>query len=302
MFQEKEKETMEQEWNLMQRGKVSQVKGVVLLKGACDYWNEIWDFQAKPDDILISSYPKSGTTWLQEIVDMIQNNGDAEKTRRAPTEIRNPFLEKIRLPYSGLDQANKMPSPRVIKTHLPVQLLPPSFWEKNCKMIYVARNAKDTMVSFFHFHRMDKIFPDAGSWEEYFETFLEGKGVWGSWYDHVKGWWKAKDTNPILYLFYEDIKKNPKCEIGKVMKFLGKNLDEKVLDKIIYYTSFNVMKKNPMSNYTYDSSMNHSISPFMRKGVVGDWKNHFTVAQNERFNEDYKEKMADTTLSFSMEY
>uniref|UniRef100_A0A4X2JW89 Sulfotransferase n=1 Tax=Vombatus ursinus TaxID=29139 RepID=A0A4X2JW89_VOMUR len=295
---------MELKWKLMNREEVSQVRGVVLQKSTCEYWNKIWDFQAKPDDVLISSYPKAGTTWLQEIVDMIQNDGDIEKTRRAPTDIRMPFLERINPPYVGLDKANEMPSPRVLKTHLPVQLLPPSFWKENCKVsiIYVARNIKDNIVSFFHFQRMNKGLPDPGSWEEYFETFLEGKGLWGSWYDHVKGWWEAKDIYPILYLFYEDIKKHPRREIEKVMEFLGKNLDEKVLDKIVYYTSFNVMKNNPMSNYTLSSLMNQSVSPFMRKGVIGDWKNYFTVAQNERCNEDYREKMDDTTLSFSMEY
>ncbi|XP_072477582.1 sulfotransferase 1C4-like [Notamacropus eugenii] len=296
------KKTMELEWNLIQRQEVSQVREVVLLKNTCDYWNKIWDFQAKPDDLLISSYPKSGTTWVQEIVDMIQNDGDVEKTRRASIYLRNPFLERIKPSYVGVDLANEMPSPRVLKTHLPVQLLPPSFWQEKCKIIYVARNAKDSIVSFFHFQRMNETLPDPGSWEEYFEKFLEGKGLWGSWYDHVKGWWKAKDSYPILYLFYEDIKKNPRHEIEKVMEFLGKKVDDKIVDKIIYYTSFDVMKKNSMSNYTFDATMNQSVSPFMRKGVIGDWKNYFTVVQNERFNEDYRKKMADTTLSFSMEY
>ncbi|XP_007501261.1 sulfotransferase 1C4-like [Monodelphis domestica] len=301
MSKEKVNETMEANLNQICREEVSEVRGVVMLKSSCDAWNKIWDFQAKPDDLLISSYPKAGTTWLQEIVDMIRNNGDVEKTRRAPINIRNPFLERINLPYVGVTRANDMPSPRVLKTHLPVQLLPPSFWEENSKIIYVARNAKDNLVSFFHFQRMHKGLPDPGTWEEYFETFLTGKGLWGSWFNHVKGWWEAKDVYPILYLFYEDIKKNPKQEIEKVMHFLGKNLDENVLAKIVHYTSFNVMKKNPMVNYTFSPEMNHNVSPFMRKGTVGDWKNHFTVAQNERFNEIYKEKMADTTLSFSMD-
>ncbi|XP_043850844.1 sulfotransferase 1C4 [Dromiciops gliroides] len=280
---------------------VNYIKGILQPAATCATWDEIWNFQAKPDDLLISTYPKAGTTWTQEIVDMIQNDGDVEKCKRAPIYIRFPFIEWI-IPSldSGLDQANAMPSPRTLKTHLPVQLLPPSFWEKGCKIIYVARNAKDNLVSYYHFQKMNAALPDPGTWEEYFEDFLDGKVCWGSWYDHVKGWWNAKDKYPILYLFYEDMKKHPKREIRKIMEFIGKNLDEEALDKITYHTSFDIMKKNPMSNYTSipGEIMDHSVSPFMRKGSVGDWKNYFTVAQNERFDEDYKKKMMGTTLTF----
>ena len=41
-------------------------------------------------------------------------------------------------------------TPRFIKSHLPSQLLPPEVWEKKIKMVYVIRNPKDTIVSFFH--------------------------------------------------------------------------------------------------------------------------------------------------------
>ncbi|KAM5253515.1 sulfotransferase 1C4 [Hipposideros larvatus] len=284
---------------------VDYVKGILQPKPTCDIWDQIWDFQAKPDDLLISTYPKAGTTWTQEIVDLIQNEGDVDKSHRAPTHIRFPFIEMI-IPFigSGLEQANAMPSPRTLKTHLPIHLLPPSFLEKNCKIIYVARNPKDNMVSYYHFQRMNKSLPAPGTWEEYFESFLAGKVCWGSWYDHVKGWWDAKDQHRILYLFYEDLKMNPKHEIQKLAEFIGKSLDDKVLDKIIHHTSFDIMKQNPMANYSSIPTeiMNHSISPFMRKGEVGDWKNHFTVAENERFDEDYKKKMANTSLTFHFQF
>ncbi|XP_013917559.1 PREDICTED: sulfotransferase 1C4-like [Thamnophis sirtalis] len=137
------------------------------------------------------------------------------------------------------------------------------------QFIYMARNPKDCLVSYFHFQRMNKMLPDPGTWEEYLEIFMAGKVGWGSWYNHVKGWWKAKDTYRVLYLFYEDIKKDPKHEIQKIMQFIGKQLDVAILDKIVHHTSFEVMKHNPMVNRANAPQyvMDQSISPFMRKGL-----------------------------------
>lgn len=61
---------------------------------------------------------------------------------------------------------------------------------------------------------------------------------------------------------------NPKCEIHKVLKFLEKTLPEDVIKKIIYHTSFHVMKKNPMANqFSVPTHIyNQSISKFLRKG------------------------------------
>ncbi|XP_045837023.1 sulfotransferase 1C2 [Meles meles] len=281
-----------------------EVSGIPLQASTVDNWSQIQNFEAKPDDLLICTYPKSGTTWIQEIVDMIEQNGDVEKCQRAIIQHRHPFIEWARPPQpSGVEKAKAMPSPRILRTHLPTQLLPPSFWENDCKFLYVARNAKDCMVSYYHFQRMNQILPDPGTWEEYFETFISGKVGWGSWFDHVKGWWDIKDRYQILFLFYEDMKRDPKHEIQKVMLFMGKNLDETVLDKIVQETSFEKMKENPMTNRSTvpKSILDQSISPFMRKGTVGDWKNHFTVAQNERFDELYRQKMKGTSIKFFTE-
>uniref|UniRef100_A0A1B8XWW0 Sulfotransferase n=1 Tax=Xenopus tropicalis TaxID=8364 RepID=A0A1B8XWW0_XENTR len=54
-----------------------------------------YTFQARGDDILVATFPKAGTTWMQEIVDLILQEGDVQKGRRAPTYIKVPFIELI---------------------------------------------------------------------------------------------------------------------------------------------------------------------------------------------------------------
>uniref|UniRef100_A0A8C3FVZ9 Sulfotransferase n=1 Tax=Chrysemys picta bellii TaxID=8478 RepID=A0A8C3FVZ9_CHRPI len=251
----------------------------------------IQSFQARPDDLLICTYPKAGTTWIQEIVDMIQQDGDLEKCKRAPVHRRHPFIEWARPPQpSGVEQAEAMPPPRTLKTHLPVKLLPPSFWEQQCKFLYVARNAKDCMVSYYHFQRMSKVVPDPGPWHEYFEMFMTGKVGWGPWHDHVKGWWKAKDTHCVLFLFYEDMK--------KVSGSVGGEFQGYELPHSCVLIQAQLTSRHPSSSPLMVTPVSASL---LSAGTVGDWKNHFTVAQNERFDEDYEEKMAGTNLTFCME-
>lgn len=278
------------------------VRGVPLMNLIAEKWDVIWAFRPDPSDILIATYPKAGTTWTQEIVDLLLHNGDPEACKRAPTHIRCPFLEIQSPPPipSGLDLLNDMKPPRMIKTHLPFQLVPLGFWENKCKVIYVARNAKDNMVSYFHFDKMNKTQPEPGPWEGYIRKFMQGELSWGSWYDHVKGFWREKDQNNILYLFYEDMKENPRREVERIMKYLDLSLSDEAINKIVEVTSFKTMKENPMANYSCipDSIFDRSISNFMRKGEVGDWKNHFTPEQSKMFDEDYEKQMGDVNMSF----
>ncbi|XP_075035102.1 sulfotransferase 1C4-like isoform X2 [Mixophyes fleayi] len=244
--------------------KMVQVEGIPLPESTLEIWDQIYNFQAREDDILIATYPKAGTTWVQEIVDLMLLEGDVEKSMRAPCFVKVPFIDLNAKPMkSGLDLANDMESPRLLKTHLPIQLLPPSFLDKKVKVVYVARNAKDCMVSYFYFQMMNKGLPDPGTWNEYFSTFLAGDVPWGSWFDHVIGWWKAKDSHQILYMFYEDLIEDPKREHRKLLKFLGKDLSDEVLEKIHHHTSFQAMKENPMANYSVLPAVvfDQSVSP-----------------------------------------
>ncbi|XP_059892757.1 sulfotransferase 1C1-like [Gadus macrocephalus] len=286
----------------MSRFPLIPVQGVPLMNHIADNWDSISAFEPHPSDLLIATYPKAGTTWTQEIVDLLLNDGDQEVCHRAPIVIRMPFLEIFSPPPvpSGLDLLKEMPPPRVIKTHLPFQLVPQGFWKNKCKTIYVARNAKDNLVSYFHFDRMNLTQPEPGPWDSYIPKFMEGKLAWGSWYDHVKGYWKEREKNNILYLFYEDMKENPRREVERIMRYLGKSLPDDVISRIVELTSFKAMKENPMVNYTFIPVpvFDQSISPFMRKGEVGDWNNHFTQEQSRVFDEDYEKQMKGSNIPF----
>uniref|UniRef100_A0A8D1F0A0 Sulfotransferase n=1 Tax=Sus scrofa TaxID=9823 RepID=A0A8D1F0A0_PIG len=286
------------------RPPLEYVKGVPLIKYFAEALGPLESFQAWPDDVLISTYPKSGTTWVSEILDLIYQGGDLQKCQRAPIFVRVPFLEfKIPRCPTGFELLKDTPAPRLLKTHLPLTLLPQTLLDQKVKVVYVARNAKDVAVSYYHFYRMAKVHPNPGTWDSFLEDFMAGEVSYGSWYQHVQEWWELRHTHPVLYLFYEDMKENPKREIQKILEFVGRSLPEETVEDIVQHTSFQEMKNNAMTNYrTLPSDLlDHSISAFMRKGITGDWKSTFTVAQNERFEADYAEKMAGCNLRFRSE-
>ncbi|KAL1021532.1 hypothetical protein UPYG_G00014480 [Umbra pygmaea] len=279
------------------RPKLFDFHGVSMTNYFTDNWNNVQNFQARPDDILIATYPKAGTTWVSYILDQLYYD------QSSPVCLldRVPFLElHIPLIPSGIEMLDKLTTtPRLIKTHLPVQFLPKSFWEQKCRVVYVARNAKDNAVSYFHFDRMNMAQPEPGDWNNFLQRFMDGKMVFGSWYDHVTGWWEKKQTNSnIHYMFYEDMIEDTGREMDRLCSFLGLSSSTEDKDRVRERSQFDNMKKNNMVNYSTDFVMDFKISPFMRKGKVGDWKNHFTVAQSEQFDDDYKRKMKNTHLQF----
>ncbi|XP_072273344.1 sulfotransferase 1A1-like isoform X2 [Pyxicephalus adspersus] len=285
----------------MSRPPIKIVSGMPILGPFAENWANVQRFQAREDDIMINTYPKSGTTWMSEILDLILNDGDLKKASRGAIFERVPFLEyAVPDMPTGTEILDTMKTRRLIKSHLHVELVPQSFWEKNCKVIYVARNPKDVLVSYYHFYQMAIVHPDPGTFDEFLQGFMEGTLAFGSWSRHVKGWWNIREQKNVLFLFFEDMLEDSKRAIKKVAEFIGKDLPNDVLEKIQQHTTFKAMKENKMSNYSTipSSVMNHGISPFMRKGICGDWKNHLTVAQNEIFDAYLKKELSGIDLTF----
>ncbi|KAB7494193.1 Sulfotransferase 1C4 [Armadillidium nasatum] len=193
--------------------------------------------------------------------------------------------------------------PRIIKTHLPFSLLSPSLLE-TCKVIYVARDPRDVVVSYCHFARLLNILDFVGSMSDFVEHFIDNTLLYGPFWTHLKeAWYKRNHTN-ILYCFYEDMKANPKAEILRIQRFLNVNLTESQINGIVHYTSFQEMSKR---KYKWDKGSDIlDINPkilnkdggFFRKGVTGDFKNKLSEEDIQKINEWTKENTGDMEDEF----
>uniref|UniRef100_A0A8C5PRU2 Sulfotransferase n=1 Tax=Leptobrachium leishanense TaxID=445787 RepID=A0A8C5PRU2_9ANUR len=257
------------------------------------------EFVVLDDDTFNVTYPKSGTNWMIEILNLIKYNGNAELSNQLPIFIKSPWYELAH----GKQQVEVLTSPRIITTHLQYQMFSKSFFNSKAKIVYTMRNPKDVCVSNYHFAKIVHCYKDPESIQEHLETFLQGNDVFGCWFDHVKGWMQMKDDSRFFYISYEELQQDLRGSVVRLCKFLEKELDDEAIDSVVKHSSFQVMKNNKMANWSLTPSdfMDHNKGSIMRKGVSGDWKNHFTVAQNEYFDRVYEEKIKDFNIKLFWE-
>ncbi|XP_059195345.1 sulfotransferase family 2, cytosolic sulfotransferase 3 [Centropristis striata] len=253
------------------------------------------NFSVEDTDVFAVTYPKSGTVWMQEILPLLLNGGDTTPIKTIPNWDRVPWLEEKRLAIV----VDKLSSPRAMVTHFPYHLMPESFHTSKAKVINVMRNPKDVLVSSYFFHQMAKFLDDPGTFDEFMDTFLEGKVLFGKWTDHVKGWKSAELGNRIMYITYEEMVQDLPAALRRMADFLDRNLSEEVIQKIAQHCSFGKMKTNDMSNFSLvpKQYMDPDKSPFLRKGVAGDWKNHFSSEQLAKFTKAIRAEMESEGFS-----
>ncbi|MBZ3878700.1 Amine sulfotransferase [Sciurus carolinensis] len=254
------------------------------------------DFEIRDDDVFIITYPKSGTIWTQQILSLIYFEGHRNRTEDTVTMDRAPFFE-----YNtrDLDYTN-MPSPRFFASHLPYYLAPKGLKNKRAKILYIYRNPKDVLVSFFHFSNWVARLEPADTIEHFMERFLDGEVIGSRWFDHIRGWYEHRHDFNIQFISYEDMKKDLRSAVLKICKFLKKELSEEVVDTVVQQATFQNMKTNPQANYNdiikNEIGSRNDEGHFLRKGITGDWKHHFTVEQNERFDRIFQKEMKDFPL------
>uniref|UniRef100_A0A8D1HN98 Sulfotransferase n=1 Tax=Sus scrofa TaxID=9823 RepID=A0A8D1HN98_PIG len=226
-----------------------------------DLLEHLDDFEIRDDDVFIIIYPKSGKFEGWQILSLIYFEGHRNRIEMVETRHRVSFLEYS---LSNIDHARRH-SPRIFTSHLPYYLI-----------IYIYRNSKDVLISYFHFSKFLAIYKAPDNVEQFMEKILDRKVVGSLWFDHIRGWYEHRCDFNILFMMYEEMKK-----VRGESYFL-----------IIASRSFLSLV-----------SMNYILlvisRPHFYSGIVGDWKHHLTREKNERFDKIFPRKMEDFHLKFT---
>ena len=254
------------------------------------------DWKLHADDIYVFAFVKNGTTWTQELVWCVQNDCDMEQATMIPLSERVPFMEmpvladavpKDGIPFlqgDALGLIENMPSPRMLKSHLPFYLLPDDLFDK-CKVVLCIRSPKDTLVSFFHHEQLIWSHGYEGDFETCFNLFMDNMVLYSSYFDYIVHAWERRDHPNMCLLTFEDTKKDQASSVRKVAKFLGKELSDEQVETLVEHLSFKKMKENAAVNgERMRGKVLSGKGTFMRKGQVGNRKNYFTDEMNKRMD------------------
>jgi len=257
-------------------------------------WN---DFQFRDDDIVIATYAKSGTTWMQQIIAQLLFNGDPEL---AVAEI-SPWLDlrvppkAVKLPYVAA-QTHR----RFLKTHLPVDAL---VFSPQAKYLYIGRDGRDVVWSLYNHHaNANQLWYDAlnetpgrvgppierppEDIREYWRDWLarDGYPFWSFW-DNVRTWWQIRDLPTVRLVHFSELKRDLPGTIRQIAEFLQISVNESRWSDILEHCSFEWMKKNatksvPLGGLFWDAG----AGVFINKGVNGRWADVLTAEESAEYD------------------
>ncbi|CAH2075757.1 unnamed protein product [Thlaspi arvense] len=271
-------------------------------------------FKAQNSDIILCTFPKSGTTWLKALVYTTLNRSHcAPNSATHPLLACNPhnLVPYFEMQIYGDENENpnleNLPNPRIFATHLPFSLLPPSISYSNCRIVYICRNPLDQLISYWYFFTSPSPnYNETNSIEELVKMFEEGICMYGPFWDHVLEYWNKsiERKDRILFLYYEDLKEDIISQSIRLADFLGlpfseEEKDKGVIEDISRLCSFRNLKELEV-NKSEDLWPGVPNNIFFRKGEVGDWVNHLSPAMVEKIKKLVEEKFKDSGITFKM--
>ncbi|XP_077511115.1 sulfotransferase 1B1-like [Amblyomma americanum] len=255
-------------------------------------------FRASSGDVLQSTYPRSGSHWLQFVTQFIVNKGN-------PITTYNDFTRNYRaLEYTDWSDWKPDFPLRLFFTHhqLERETMNPA-----AKYIYMARNPWDVCVSQFHIVTDVSVaqFLD-GTFEEFFEAFIEGDVGYGDYFDHVASGYALKDEPNVFFLTYEELKKDTRSTVLRLAHFLSESYgraleeDEQALQRVLESCKPENMRKVVVFDFQgVDSEEWNGVlttkSPISKSGYKGD-KTKYAIVQGATIG-SWKEYFTPELLS-----
>ena len=252
-------------------------------------WNE---FVFRDDDIIIATYAKSGTTWMQQIIGQLLFQGVDD----LDIATLSPWLDlRITPRAQRLALVNAQRHRRFLKTHLPVDAL---VFSRQARYVYVGRDGRDVAWSLFNHHARANDFWYAAlndtpgrvgppierprtSVHEYYREWLSNDGhpFWPFW-ENVRSWWSVRDLPNVYLTHFAALKDDTAGEIRRLAGFLEIPLDDRRLPQIVRHCSFDYMKRHaarvaPLHGRLWQGG----AQTFIHKGVNGRWRDTLTPAE-----------------------
>lgn len=215
--------------------------------------------------IILTEYPKSGGSWIVSMV------GDALEIPKRDIYVRPGFdlFEISKHPwYLGVENFD-FPIKSIIKSH---ELPNTSLIDFDATYIHLVRDGRDVVVSKWFF---DKDFCVKNGITSFFDKNFDEyvEEVAQDWAKYVLNW-ESKD---VLTVYYEDFLSEPVKSLDVLLKQVsGFDCQESVLKEVV--------SKHTKKNFSESMIKVFKHNTFVRKGISGDWKNHFSKKNIESFN------------------
>lgn len=267
-----------------------------------------WDnFVPRDGDILVATYPKCGTTWMQRIVDLLIH----QSTEPRPIIETYPWLDATFFAPidDNLATLEAQTHRRAIKTHLPFDSLP---IYAGMKYIHVARDGRDACFS-FHNHESSytsearvgfeareaadprfrpRPVPEADL-RQYYRRWMdeaEEDAPWGvgselSFFDYEMSYWRERRRPNLLLVHFADLKADLAGEMARISAFLDIDTPSAKLAELASAAQFDSMKAQgdgllPGLPFVFQGGH----QSFLNKGSNGRWKDVLTDDDLERFD------------------
>jgi len=271
-------------------------------------WNE---FEYREGDVVIASWPKSGSTWLQQLVGQILHNGAAG----LDLGMLSPWLD-LRVPPAPvkLGGLREQTSRRFMKTHLPVDAF---VYSNQAKYLYIGRDGRDVVWSLYNHHcRANETWYSmlnhtpglqgppmprpASTVNEYFKSWLDGDGypLWPFW-KSVRSWWEIRNLPNIYFTHFSRLKQDFLGEAKKIAAFLGEPVESLNWDRISEHCTFHHMKQNagdvaPLGGALWEGG----AKTFIHKGTNGRWRDILSAEEVERYESTARRELGDACANW----